>query len=102
MPEVIEQLLHRRIKKAERIHDYAQIYFDDGAVLNIFNSLSVTGGEFADLTGSEVIGVNSGEVAINLLLSNGRSVRVGMTDDDYQGPEAMEYITADGTRIVWP
>lgn len=102
MPDVLNHLLHRRIRQAERVHDYAQIYFDDGAILNIFNSFSVAGGEVADLNGSEVIDVHSDEAAISLLLSDAKSIRVGMADADYRGPEALEYITVDGGRVIWP
>lgn len=101
MSEVIEQLLHQRINKIEEIHDYVQIHFANGAILNIFNTFSVSGGELVDLIGSEISGVNTNEIEANLLLSKGGAIHVGMTDADYVGPEAMEFIAANGARVIW-
>lgn len=101
MSEILDRLLHRRILRVERVHDYMQIYFDDCSILNIFNTVRISGGQLGELTNCEIMGSDSDAATASLLLSNGGAIHIGISDADYSGPEAMEYIPASGLRIVW-
>ena len=101
MPESLDYLRNRFIHRIEKIHDYVQIYFDDGSVLNIFNDFSIGCSKFGDLIGCEVVEIVINESDIYFSLSKGITIRVGMVDADFYGPEAMEYIPTTGPSVVW-
>ena len=85
-------------------NDYVQLQFDDGAILNIFNRYWLTPAERGDLSrlvGTTVVGSESTDSSECLRFSDETLLEIGMTDGDYNGPEAIEVIEIDGTRIVW-
>lgn len=105
MSEAAKRLVGRRIESAERVHDYVQLRFDDGGILNIYNPVSITGGADAGLLSllrSYITAVRVDDEAIRWFLSNGTSIQVSMRDADYRGPEAMQYVAVDGAIVVWP
>jgi hypothetical protein len=104
MLDTFNLLMGRRIQKAEMVHDYLQLWFDNGVVLNIFNAFTLIGFvayDLSQLVGCEVGSVVARDNAVEIVLMGGKLIRVGMADSDYQGPEAMEYIGVDGECIVW-
>ena len=58
-------------------------------------------GEYLPLPGSTVSSVLESDTAIEIVFSDRKVLRVGMSNRDYSGPEAMEYVGADKQRIVW-
>ena len=68
MPESLDYLRNRFIHRIEKIHDYVQIYFDDGSVLNIFNDFSIGCSKFGDLIGCEVVEIIINQSAIYISL----------------------------------
>jgi len=81
-----------------------QLHFIDGSILNIFNQIRVPAIDEAFLTGlvnetvsEEITDANT----ILLRFSGGKSIEIGMSDVDYQGPEALELVESDGKRTVW-
>lgn len=104
MSDALEGLCGRKIQKIEYIHDYVQLIFDGGEILNIFNALTVQGCPPEDLSqflGSELCFVSVSKNSVSFVFNGGKSVCVGMSDEDYRGPEAIEYLGANGERIVW-
>jgi len=93
-----------RIKKAELIHDYLQLYFEDGIVMNVFNSFCVVGNkstDFSSISEIEISSVSLENERIDIELSDGKIIQIGMQEKDYRGPEAIEFIEASGRRVVW-
>jgi len=101
MSTKLQELVNKHIKRAQKVHDYFQLYFVDGTILNIFNSYSIIDGSDMDLSGYEIVAVNSDVNTVNLVLSPQGTIQVGMKDSDYRGPEAMEYIATNGAYVVW-
>lgn len=104
MSQILSKLVHRHVEQVRHVHDYVQLRFDDGAILNVFNSATVSGGrpdDLSSLVGVEVAEVSSTNTNVCLVMADGNVLTVGMADADYRGPEAMEYIAADGGRVVW-
>jgi len=99
-----DHIAGRTVKSAATVHDYMQIYFDDGTILNIFNRIRAPAIDDILLAGL-VHETVSDEIAcadtILLRFSSGKSLEIGMSDADYRGPEALELIESDGKRIVW-
>lgn len=105
MSGMFSKLKCRYIERAEKIHDYVQLRFDDRAILNVYNRFSIDdnpNGDLSSLIGLMLTDTSSSDIAINLFLSGEKTFRIGMLDADYSGPEAMEYIASDGQRIVFP
>jgi hypothetical protein len=97
-------IIGRVVDRACKVHDYVQIYFDNGSILNVFNKIG--GGDLSDefflsLSRARVTEFELKEGAVSIAFSNGKRLKVGMTDDDYQSPEALELICSDGRLIVW-
>lgn len=104
MPNMLGYLMGRRIVKAKKVHDYLQLWLDNGALLNIFNLFTVSGSvtdDFSQLIGCEICSVVESNIAVEIVFLNGKLLRVGMADSDFQGPEAMEYVGVGGEIIVW-
>lgn len=104
MPNALDIMVGQKLHKVARVHDYIQLWFDSGAVLNIFNSFTLVGCTDQDVTqlvGAEVMRIEASEAYVGIFFMNEKSIRVAITDDDYRGPEAMEYISDDNKRIIW-
>jgi hypothetical protein len=105
MRNMLGLLVGRKIVRAEKVHDYLQLWFDNGALLNIFNLFTVSNGlaeGYSLLIECEISSVGVSDEAVEFAFMDGKCLHVGMADSDYQGPEAMEYVGVNGERIVWP
>lgn len=99
----LSSLVGRRIVAAEVIHDYVQLRFDNGDVLNVFNEYGIEGGVGLDvhaLTDRCVAAVFTQPHEVRLDLGDLR-FRVSLLDVAYRGPEAIEYIPSSGNRVIW-
>lgn len=96
-------LIGKTVEKAETVHDYAQIYFTDGGILSIYNHFVVlndkTRGLLA-LNGLKVTGTGNNADGFAIFFEQNVAVRVGLSNEDYSGPEAMQYSNGDQI-IVW-
>lgn len=104
MENLLDLLLGVKLSKAEVVHDYLQLRFENGVILNVFNAFRMREFSIDDLSkisGCEICAVRIDETSVEFEFLGGGSIWVGMSDDDYQGPEAMEYIGAAGDRVVW-
>jgi hypothetical protein len=101
MSEKLKQFINKRIERMEIIHDYVQLFFTDGAILNIFNPYSIIGVRDPKIVGYGITAVKQDQEAITLFLLPEGSIKVSRLDSDYRGPEAMEYIGKDGRSVVW-
>ena len=89
------------IGKIEEVHDYIQIVFSDGTTLSIFNNYVYDGGSVLSLEGKEVKSVDKSGDSILIVFDDGRSISVGLNDDDYNGPEAMVLKLEGKYPVVW-
>lgn len=104
MNSLSTKIMGQGVAVASRVHDYAQIEFKSGDLLNIFNSFTINGEGSADMqvvVGKTVTDVRENEASLRLEFE-GIQLVVGLTDDAYSGPESLEFIPAGGgSRIVW-
>jgi hypothetical protein len=106
MKSILKNLVGLHIDRAEMVHDYVQLRFDNDAVLNLYNKVDLIGQSREALAIPSIVGcaVKTAQAvgdAVELLMDRGQLLRISMLDADYRGPEAMEYIGADGARVVW-
>lgn len=99
---MLDVLNNKTITRVEVIHDYLQLYFADGSVLNIFNHFDLLGAWPHRSEGTSIVGTAQSAAEFALVLSNGATLRIGLDEEDFVGPEAMEYVDQGGTRVTWP
>ena len=87
------------IKRFEKIEDYYHILFSDGNILNIFNNISYSS-DF-EFEGKKVESVSELKEKIIILIDGGSALIIGMTDNDYNGPEALALKCKNKPDIVW-
>ncbi|OEG74930.1 hypothetical protein BEL05_12195 [Shewanella colwelliana] len=89
------------VSKIEKVHDYIQIVFSDGATLSIFNSYVYDCGSVLDIEGMKVKSVEEVCDEVSITFSDGSSISIGLKDNDYNGPEAMILKQEGKSPIVW-
>jgi hypothetical protein len=92
------------ITACDKVEDYWQIKFADGACLNIYNALEIVPPErepSVSHIGSSVVCVDENVDSISINLSDGAKLVVGMRDDDFNGPEAITLYLSSGQIIAW-
>ena len=97
----LQVLIGLIISKIAEVHDYIQVVFSDGTTLSIFNSYAYDNGSALDFEGKEVKSVEESENGILIVFDDGRSISVGLKDDDYNGPEAMVLRQEGKSPVVW-
>ena len=83
------------------VHDYIQIVFSDGAGLSIFNNYHYDDSSVLNIKGKIVSAIEESDSTFVIYFESGKSLSVGLTDDDYYGPEAMALYQEDKPTIVW-
>lgn len=100
---MLSPLVGHRVTAADVIHDYVQLRFDNGDVLNVFNEFAVGGVGTSGihlLIGQRVAAVCAQPHEVRLELGE-LIFSVSLLDTAYRGPEAIEYIPSSGSRVVW-
>ena len=84
-------------------NDTLGIAFENGSGLSVFNRFEIDGGDTAmlgQIKGQRLVSIRDSAATIDFTFDCGMTIRVGMTDSDFVGPEAMLYQDAD-TIEVW-
>ena len=101
----IEQMLRvltgLMIQKVEEVHDYLQLVFSDGTILNVFNKYQYEGENILSIKGKKMNSIKETDQSVLFSFSDGSHLIVGLRDEDYSGPEAMELIRHNEPPIVW-
>jgi hypothetical protein len=100
---ILSPLVGHQITTADQIHDYVQLKFDNGDVLNVFNEYVVNGAGVSGihaLIGQRVVTVHTQPNEVRIKLGE-LSFSVSLLEKAYRGPEAIEYIKSSGSRVVW-
>ena len=87
--------------EVKNVHDYLQVVFSDGSVLNIFNKYFYDGDYISSIEGKELEFMEVHKDKIIFRFRDNGELVVGLRDCDYNGPEAMELRCKDGSPIVW-
>jgi hypothetical protein len=102
MQTQLNTILSLPIVSVIEIHDYLQIFFSNGAILNLFNKYSYKANDsrICSLVGSFVTQLTQNQQNICISFSNGSELIIGLSYDDYNGPEALELIRKGEKPIV--
>ena len=92
------------VSKIEFVHDYLQIGFDGGGGMNIFNDFTVDGcnkERLSMIEGTRLESAEYSKTVFRLTFDNGVVINVCMSDDAFNGPEALQYVGPDGKEVIW-
>ncbi len=100
----LSALVGQRVAAAGRVHDYVQLRFDQGDVLNVFNVFDLRD-EHGPVTLDHLVGVSietvDDERDFVRLAAGAIALRVDLTQNSFVGPEALHYIPTCGEQVVW-
>lgn len=87
------------VSKVERVHDYLQLWFSDGSTLNIYNKYRCV----VDVSDIEKKTLESVDETPERVLLNfaGSPLEIGLRNDDYSGPEALDLRRPGNALVVW-
>lgn len=97
----LQMLIGLVIDKVVQIHDYFQIVFSDGTTLNIYNYCICNDCTISSIEGDRIISVKEMDNEITLNFGGGGTLSIGMKDDDYKGPEALELLRNGEFPVIW-
>ena len=98
----LDNIVSLAVVTVDLTHDFLSLQFDDRTTLNIFNKYSYDGGDLSLLTGETVSSVVEEPHLLEVGFSKGGVLSIGLTNDDFVGPEAMVLKLNGGEIIVWP
>jgi hypothetical protein len=97
-------LVGQRVSAAHRVHDYVQLRFDRGDILNVFNPFDLRG-DGGSIALDELVGVSvetvTEEQDFVRLTGGAMALRIDLTKNSFVGPEALHFIPATGEQVVW-
>ena len=75
--------------------------FSDGTTLNIFNNHHYDGGSAIFVKSKKEKSVEEGASQVVITLDDDSRISIGMSDGDYNGPEAFVLICEGESPVVW-
>lgn len=94
-------LAGHQVKKIEKVHDYIQIVLSDDSVLSIFNNYYFEGDSILPLENVRIESIEQSDSCFCIYIDGGPLIRIGLTESDYNGPEAMVFKRKGEAPIVW-
>ena len=83
-------LYGKKLIKIIYIHDYVQLYFDDGSILNLYNKIKIVD-DIDLIIGKTIEKVKLNNKKLQLIFADSLVIEMSMKDEDYIGQEAFEY-----------
>jgi hypothetical protein len=97
-------LVGHRVCKAQLVHDYLQLFFEDGTALNVFNRFDLVDAPtpgLMQLEGAEASCIMANEPAIEIQFATGARLCIDLEDGSWTGTEALECEATKGAILVW-
>ena len=91
----------RYIEHVEMVHDYGQLYFEGGAILNIYDLSKLSEKDLSALAGKVVRSVHESEKKVVLALDDGMRLEVDLENPSFSGPERLQLIVPGKPTIIW-
>ncbi|WP_236423135.1 hypothetical protein, partial [Pseudomonas syringae] len=70
-------------------------------ILNINNSYRIVGSTVKSLRGKKLVNVSEDEQEVELVFEGLTRIRVDMSPDGFQGPEAMQLLRPGFPMVIW-
>ena len=89
-----KNIIGKEVEKIVYIHDYFQLIFDDGSILNLYNKIT-TFVNVELIIGKKVFDVILDDEELEIKILSNLNIRMSMKKEDYNSPEAFEYNYGD-------
>jgi hypothetical protein len=80
--------------------DYISIGFESGDAINVYNQCKLEPHP-PPVTNVILEQVIESQVEVSLHFSGGVKLTINLRDEAYNGPEAIEWLRADGQYVIW-
>ncbi|MCZ8364626.1 MAG: hypothetical protein O9338_18255 [Microcystis sp. LE19-251.1A] len=93
----------KKIHVIRRVHDYIQILFSGGDILNIYNDTKIelnNNIKIGDVIDADILSISRMNEEEKLEIT-GVSIIIRMSDDAFHGPEAMSFIAKSGQITIF-
>lgn len=97
----LQQLCGLSISSVEGLHDYVQIVFSDSSILSIFNNYDCDAESVFKLQGKKIASVIESADSITIVLSGQHKLKISLSVDDFNGPEALTFSRRGQPTVVW-
>jgi len=97
----LERLVGSCVEEVAELHDYAQLYFEAGAILTVYGHYTVSDENISALQGADLERVEETYEHVALGFSMGKYLRIALRDEAYSGPEALVLRVYGRPTIVW-
>jgi hypothetical protein len=103
MESPLNCLVGQMITSAEEVHDYVQIGFGEKIGISIYNKFktSPASTKIDKFVGKNVASVAVNDDVIEILTTDGSKISIDMTNDAWQGPEALQLDRIGFPTVVW-
>ncbi|WP_080268948.1 hypothetical protein [Pseudomonas avellanae] len=98
---VLTDLVGSNVVSSCVVHDYFQISFAGGSILNINNSYCIIGSTVKSLRGKKLVTILESEQEVELVFEGLTKIRVDMSPNGFQGPEAMQLLRPGFPLVIW-
>ena len=99
MINALSELIGCTVTKVERVHDYLQIIFSNGSIMNVYNKYSYDG-NVSDLVSKTLVSFSEHSDSVELRFVGSR-FEIGLRDADYSGPEAIALRRPGKEPVIW-
>ena len=103
MANIFDPLVGSKISSVEMVHDYLQLYFENGEILNIYNKYTLSNCDelkLLMLVGCKISNIVVNDIEVTISFTTGELINVSLLDADYSGPEAMQYIDMNKNHFI--
>jgi hypothetical protein len=102
MESQLKVLVNLRVESTAELHDYLQLFFEEGSILSIYNEFELSdSGDTNSLQGATLKKVEETQDTIALDFSNEQHLRIDLRDEAYRGPEAVVLHVPGKFIVVW-
>ena len=104
MPPQLKVLEGKAVSRAIYVHDYFQLHFEQGEMLNINNNFTLSGPMVEDVAaveGKRLLSATETKQAAILRFEDGSIVEVDLRNDAFNAPEAMELNVHGHPTVIW-
>lgn len=103
MKSRLDKLVSLSVTEVIQVHDYVQLLFSDGTVLNIYNDYRCepSGQDCLAIKGQIILSVQETATSAEITAINEARVIVDLSDEAYSGPEAMQLCVPGKPIVIW-
>ena len=98
---LLKSFIGKTVLKIGLHQDYLQIAFCKNEILNVYNNYLFNGKSILEIKNSRITNVSQSSTEVKLYFGAACFLRIDMTDQAFNGPEAILFCTSSDEVIVW-